>query len=245
MPATAMPALGAGARLVGDRALDQAAHVAGQRLELERAGRVVGDVALAVADDAGLQRGVEGDLLAGADDQLGRAAADVDHQRRHAGRVLAGGAEVGEARLFLAVEDAGREGEALAQLGDEGAAVGGVAHGAGRDRVDVLDPGLAADRDVVGDRRAGRLDRLGRELARRGRRRGPAGSPGSAARPRSPAPRRRRRSAAASSWSRCRSPPPCESPSIHAGGTLETTAHHVASMALRRGVEQPGSSSGS
>ena len=58
---------------------------------------------------------------AGADDQLGRAAADVDHQRRLARRVLGGGAEVGEPRLLLAVEDAGREREALAQLGDEGA----------------------------------------------------------------------------------------------------------------------------
>ena len=53
-----------------------------------------------------------------------------------AGGVLGGGAEVGEARLLLAVEDAGREREALAQLGDEGAAVLGVADGAGRDRVD-------------------------------------------------------------------------------------------------------------
>ena len=95
-------------------------------------------MALGVADDAGLQRGVEGDLLAGADDQLGRAAADVDHQGRLGGRLLRGGAEVGEPRLLLAVEDPGREREPLAQLGDEGAAVGGVADGAGRDRVDRL-----------------------------------------------------------------------------------------------------------
>ena len=124
MPATAMPGRGGGARLVRDGALDQGANVGGQRLQLERGRRVGGDVALAVADDAGLQRGVEGDLLAGADDQLGRAAADVDDQGRLAGRVLGGGAEVGEARLLLAVEHPGREREALAQLGDEGAAVG-------------------------------------------------------------------------------------------------------------------------
>ena len=72
--------------------LDQPAHVGGERFQLERGGRVGGDVALGVADDAGLQRGVEGDLGAGADDQLGRAAADVDHQGRLVWGLLGGGA---------------------------------------------------------------------------------------------------------------------------------------------------------
>ena len=85
MPATAIPA-GSASALAGDRSLDRAADVGGERLQLGRGGRVGGDVALGVADDAGLQRGVEGDLLAGADDQLGRAAADVDDQGRLAGR---------------------------------------------------------------------------------------------------------------------------------------------------------------
>ena len=44
-------------------------------------------------------------------------------------------------------------------------AVVGVADGAGRDRVDRLGPGSSADPDVVGDRRAGVLDRLGGQLA--------------------------------------------------------------------------------
>ena len=86
MPATRDAGLGALLRAVRDRRLDQCADVGGQRLELERGRRVAGDVALGVADDAGLQRGVEGDLLAGADDQLGRAAADVDDQGRLGGR---------------------------------------------------------------------------------------------------------------------------------------------------------------
>ena len=80
MPATAIPASASSA--AGDRGLDQAADVGGERFQLDRGRRVGGDVALGVADDAGLQRGVEGDLVAGADDQLGRAAADVDDQRR-------------------------------------------------------------------------------------------------------------------------------------------------------------------
>ena len=82
MPATAIPVLGLGPGNLGGRRLDRAAQVAGQRLELERGRRVGGDVALGVADDPGLEGDVEGDLGAGADDQLGRAAADVDHQGR-------------------------------------------------------------------------------------------------------------------------------------------------------------------
>ena len=85
MPATAIAGRGAGLVVAGERPRDQRADVVGQRLELDRGGRVAGDVALGVADDAGLQRVVEGDLGAGADDQLGRAAADVDHQRGIAG----------------------------------------------------------------------------------------------------------------------------------------------------------------
>ena len=97
--------------------------------------------------------------------ELGRAAADVDDQRRLAGRILGGGAEVGEAGLLAAVEHLRREGEALAQLGDEGVAVGGVADGARRDRHDVGHLRLLVQRHVVGDRLARRLDRLRRELS--------------------------------------------------------------------------------
>ncbi len=122
-------------------------------------------MALGVANDAGLQRGVEGDLLSPADDQLGRAAADVDDQRRPLGGVLGGGAEVGEVRLFGAVEDASGEVEALAQLGDEGAAVAGVADGAGGDRVDLSDAEVGDRRQVLADRAAGVLDRLRRQVA--------------------------------------------------------------------------------
>ncbi len=220
MPATAMPAE---ARAPGSPASgvpDQTPDVVGQRLELDRGRGVGGDVPLGVADDAGLQRGVEGDRGAVADDHLGRAAADVDHQRRDCRRLLDGGAAVGEARLLLAVEDAGGEGETLAQLGDEGAAVGGVAHGAGRDRLDLLDACLAADRDVVADRLARGLDRLVGELPR---------EVDAAAQPRHPAAaararrrhRRHRRSAAASSCCRRRSPRPVENSQPCGPGTLE------------------------
>ena len=53
-----------------------------ERADLARLRRVVAEVALAVAHDADLGRDVEADLPAGADDELGRAAADVDHEQR-------------------------------------------------------------------------------------------------------------------------------------------------------------------
>ena len=133
-----------------------------QIFELAGGGRVAGDVALAVADDARLQRVMEGDLAAAADDQLGRAAADVDHQCRLGWRRLGGGTEVGQPRLLLAVEDPGREREPLPQLGDEGAAVVGVADRTGRDRVDRLGAELLEDPDVTPDRGTDVLDRLAR-----------------------------------------------------------------------------------
>ena len=58
------------------------------------------------------------------------------------GGPFGGGAQVGEARLLLAVEHPRREREALAQLGDEGVAVGRVADRAGRDRLDRSAPRL-------------------------------------------------------------------------------------------------------
>ena len=53
---------------------------------------------------------------------------------RPAGGAAGGGAEIGEPRLLAAVDHPRVEREALAQLGDEGAAVVGVTYGRGRDR---------------------------------------------------------------------------------------------------------------
>ena len=76
-------------------------------------------------------------------------------------------AEVGQPRLLVAVEDAGVEREALAQLGDEGAGVLGVPDRAGRDREDPLGLERLVGLDVLADGAADILDRLGGELARR------------------------------------------------------------------------------
>ena len=176
------------------------------------------------------------------------------------GGVLRGGAQVGEPRLLLAVEDPGREREALPQLGDEGAAVLGVADGAGRDRVDRLGAQLL-DRRRRTRRSPRRRPRSPRpRAARRGRPRAPAASPCCAARPATPCRRRRRRPAAAPSWCRRRSPRPCWEPSgmgrhSRARPSREVACANAASQPqpsapllpslVRRGVEQPGSSSGS
>ena len=104
---------------------------------------------------------------AAADHQLGRAAADVDHQRLLAGAAVVDRAEIGEPRLVVPAEHAGVEREPLAQLAGERAAVLGVAHRRGGDRDDALGVQLLVASDVLGDRRADVLDRLRRELARR------------------------------------------------------------------------------
>ena len=106
---------------------------------------------------------MEGDLLADADDHFGRSAADVDHQRRLSRQAFRAGAEIGQARLLFAVEDPSRKRKSLPQLSDEGAAVGGVADGAGRDRIDRFDARVLVYGDVVGDRLAGGLDRFYRQ----------------------------------------------------------------------------------
>ena len=95
VPATAM------ARLTRLGAARRAPRRSGSRvtssrqlLELVGLGRVVVQVALGLAHDPGLGGDVEHDLGALPDDQLGRAAADVDHERRRSvvGVAFAGGA---------------------------------------------------------------------------------------------------------------------------------------------------------
>jgi len=104
-----------------------------------------------------LQRGVEGDLVFAADDQLGRAAADVDHQRRPAAPPPSS-PQIGEPRSSSPSSTRAVSANAP-QLGDEGAAVLGVPHRARRDRS--TRSTRAPDRlEVAADRRARVLDRF-------------------------------------------------------------------------------------
>ena len=95
-----------------------------------------------------------------ADDELGRAATDVDHQSRV--RALAAGRrpQVGETGLLVAVDGQGSQREALAQLGDEHASVLGVSDRAGRDRDRFVGLELGRQREVVADHLADVVDRL-------------------------------------------------------------------------------------
>ena len=72
-----------GRALLGREAVEErGAGVGGERLQLLRRGRVGVDVALAHAHDAGVQRDVKAGGASAADDELGGAAADVDHDGR-------------------------------------------------------------------------------------------------------------------------------------------------------------------
>ncbi len=150
MPATAIAVRGVRPRVGGDRLLDQVADVGGEVLQLVGIGGVRGQVALGMADGAGLQRGVEVDLLPVP------TISSVEPPPMSKTRVflvgaLGGRPQVGEVGLLLAGEKLGVEVEALAQLGDEGIAVAGVADGAGRDRHHPLGAQLLIAGPIVGD----------------------------------------------------------------------------------------------
>ena len=70
-----------------------------------------------MAHDAGLGGDVEVHLAARADDELRRAAADVDHEQRRGVAAVAGGgrAEVGEPRLLVAARSCARRGRSASR----------------------------------------------------------------------------------------------------------------------------------
>ena len=108
-----------------------------------------------MADDAGLGRHVEAHVSAGADHQLGRAAADVDDERgrRVPGSALARRAAEGQPRLLSAGDDPRVEPVARrAHAREEVLAVGRVAHGAGEHGDGPLGSLPFDDRLVLGER---------------------------------------------------------------------------------------------
>jgi hypothetical protein len=88
-------------------------------------------VALRVADHAGLRRDVEAHHAARAHDEFRRAAADVDDQEVRPGILAAcrRGAEEGEAGLLVAAQGAAVEPVALADRGRERVPVLRIPHG--------------------------------------------------------------------------------------------------------------------
>ena len=112
-----------------------------------RAGGSPSQVALAVAHHARLGGDVEVHLPARARDELGRAAADVDHEQRRRVAAVAGGGrpEVGQPRLLVAAERAPVEAEAVAHRRGELRAVGRVAD-RGRQHGDAALAAVALDR---------------------------------------------------------------------------------------------------
>ena len=94
----------------GDGGREGGVDVGAQRRQLRGGGRVGAQVALGVADDADLRRDVEADPAARAAHELGRAAADVDHEAlgRVVGRAQRGGARVRQRRLLVPAQRARR-----------------------------------------------------------------------------------------------------------------------------------------
>jgi hypothetical protein len=100
-------------------------------------------------------------------DELGAAAADVDHERALAPRPCRGRAEEGQPRLLAAGDRARVDPEAIAHLRLELAAVGAVADGAGRHRDDPLGAVLVDRHAEAGERLEHPLDRRVRQPSRR------------------------------------------------------------------------------
>ena len=117
------------ADLVGDALHEQRADGARATSELVRRRRVRGEEPLGVADGAELEADMEV-----VEDQLGRAAADVDHERPRPQLASGGDAAPRQQRLVVAREHARREAVAPLDLAEERLAVLGLAHGARRDR---------------------------------------------------------------------------------------------------------------
>ena len=146
VPATATAAVTRSRSRRGTACGDRALHVGGERRELLGRRRVGVQVALGVAHDADLGGHVEGDLAALADHELGRAAADVDHQqpaRRRARRARSSrrgrsGAPPRRRR------GCGRRSRSASRTASrERRAVGRVAHRRGQDRGGALGAVLA------------------------------------------------------------------------------------------------------
>ena len=165
VPATAIPLAALTIAVPVELGVDQPPHVVGECVEVLGRRRVGRQVALRVAHRARLKRGVEVDIRARSDDQLGRAAADVHDQRAVDGRARRAGAEVREPGLLGAVEDVRRQREALSKLREEDARVLRVTDGAGRDRGHRVGLQRPVGRHVFGDRLADVLDRFGGELS--------------------------------------------------------------------------------
>jgi hypothetical protein len=107
------------------------------RAEGALAEAAVGEVLHRQADAADLERLGAARPLAAAEDHLGRAAADVDDEARHARRLQLGHARIDEARLLAARDDLDRPAERRLGAGEEGVAVLRLAQRLRRDRADL------------------------------------------------------------------------------------------------------------
>ncbi len=131
MPATPIAARARSRSCLRHGVREDLLRLGGERLEPLLRRRVVVEVALGLAHDAGLRRDVELDLAVASDDELGRAAADVDDDDLlSVDRPLARRAGERQRGLLVAADRAGVQVEPIAHRRRELCAVGRVADGA-------------------------------------------------------------------------------------------------------------------
>jgi hypothetical protein len=148
-----------------------AEHVVGERerrRDLVGRGRVGPQAALGDPHAADVDRTRADDVRAhpvpGADDHLGRAAADVgDHERAVVGIEVADRAGEAQPGLLVAGDHLRLDAQHVSGHAEELVAVRRVAGGGGGDHADPLGTLAPADRRVVGEGRAGALECRGTE----------------------------------------------------------------------------------
>ena len=138
----------------------------GQAQPLIGRDRIAERIEIEQAQDAELERGGVVRLARVADDELDRAAADVDDERLLAAEVDGGArAEIDEARLLLAADDGELDAGLVAHHAHEVAAVLRLAHRRGGDGDDGVDAGALGLRAVAADALGGAGEGVGRDHA--------------------------------------------------------------------------------
>ena len=130
VPATPMPC--SGSLPVRNLLPKERAYGQDEILDLAALRRIVRQEALGQAHATDVEARVEADPVRASERELGRASAEVDHERERLDWPRGGDSAKGEDRFLLAGQEARREVELRFELSEEARSVGRVAHGARR-----------------------------------------------------------------------------------------------------------------
>src|SRR2546423_6350116 len=121
------------ADVLRDAVCEQLTHRCAARVELLAGRRIRVEEALGQADAAEVEAVMKPEAVRPTDDEFGRAAPDVDHERVFRHLSAGGDAPKGQLGFLVPGEQPGLEAVAPLDLAEESLAVLGVANGAGRD----------------------------------------------------------------------------------------------------------------